>query len=154
MNQSTEMLKAATSFALFWGKGNDDYVLWETLGDTEHNINNEFKPPETENVINPDFDFSTENLSKFFFQHVFPSTVGHAKIIDKYLSDKHVPYFETVKNDKIVFHDPDDADPDWTVKNCYLLLIAVATMWRMALKIYGNEVELVILDIFLILESS
>jgi hypothetical protein len=103
MNQSTEMLKAATSFALFWGKGNDDYVLWETLGDTEHNINNEFKPPETENVINPDFDFSTENLSKFFFQHVFPSTVGHAKIIDKYLSDKHAPYFETVKMIKLFF---------------------------------------------------
>ncbi len=36
MNLSTETLKSATSFAMFWGKGNDDYVLWEILRDMKH----------------------------------------------------------------------------------------------------------------------
>jgi hypothetical protein len=58
-----------------------------------------------------------DDFAQHFFQHVIP--VGHAKI--------HAPYFETVQYDKIVFHDPDDPDPDWKVKNCYLLLIAAAT---------------------------
>jgi hypothetical protein len=127
MNLSTETLKAATSFAMFWGKGNDDYDLWEILGDMKHITDNEFKPPETENVVHTGFDFRTDNFTQNVFQHVFPSIAAHAKIIDKYLSGKRAPYFETVKNDKIVFHDPDDADPVWKVKNCYLLLIAAAT---------------------------
>jgi hypothetical protein len=32
-----------------------------------------------------------------------------------------------MKADKIQFHDPADKDPDWKVRNCYLLLIAAAT---------------------------
>ncbi len=64
MNLSTEMLKSATSFAMFWGKGNDDYVLWEILGDMEHIADYEFKLPETENVINSDFVFSTDDFAQ------------------------------------------------------------------------------------------
>jgi hypothetical protein len=127
MKLSDETLKAATSFAMFWGKGNDDFVLWEILSDTDYITDNNFKPPDTANVIDPKFDFATDDIARNFFQYVFPSIVGHAKIIDKYLSDQRAPYFETVQNDKIVFYDPDDPDPDWKVKNCYLLLIAAAT---------------------------
>ncbi len=67
MNLSTEMLKAATSFAMFWGKGIDDYVLWKILGDSENITNNEFKPPEAENVINTGFNFSTDDFTQNFF---------------------------------------------------------------------------------------
>jgi hypothetical protein len=31
---------------------------------------------------------------------------------DKYLSDQHDPFFETVQSDETVFHDPGNADPD------------------------------------------
>jgi hypothetical protein len=43
---------------------------------------------------------------------VFPSVVGHAKIIDKILADPREPYHETARNHKISFHNDDD-DMDW-----------------------------------------
>ena len=41
-------------------------------------------------------------------------------------------------NDKLKFHDPDNPDPDWKVKQCYTLIIAaaceivngVANLWK------------------------
>ena len=33
-------------------------------------------------------------------------------------------FHTTVVNEKIVFHDPKDKDPDWLVNQCYLLLLA------------------------------
>jgi len=53
--------------------------------------------------------------------------LGHAKIIDKFLSDPRASYHETVVRDEIVFHDEENYDPDWKVRQCYLLLIASAT---------------------------
>jgi hypothetical protein len=103
MKLSDDTLKAATSLDMFWGKGNDDFVLWEILSDTDYITDNNFKPPDTANVINPKFDFTTDDIAQNFFQYVFCSIVSHAKIIDKYLSNQHAPYFETVQNDKIVF---------------------------------------------------
>ena len=52
---------------------------------------------------------------------------GHANIIDTYLSNPLAAYYDTVARDKIVFHDEEDEDPDWKVRQCYLLLIAAAT---------------------------
>ena len=53
--------------------------------------------------------------------------LGHAKIIDKFLSDPRASYHETVVRDEIVFHDEENYDPDWKVRQCYLLLITSAT---------------------------
>ena len=53
--------------------------------------------------------------------------VGHAKIIDKYLSNPLATYHDTVCKDKILFLDEHAEDPDWKVKQCYLLIIAAAT---------------------------
>jgi hypothetical protein len=103
MKLSDDTLKAATSFTFLGGKGNDDFVLWEILSDADYITDDNFKPPDTANVIDPKFDFTTDDIAQNFFQYVFPSIVGHAKIIDKYLSNQHAPYFETVQNDKIVF---------------------------------------------------
>jgi len=47
--------------------------------------------------------------------------------MDKFLSDPRASYYDTVLRDKIKFHDEDSAEPDWKVKQCYLLLIASAT---------------------------
>jgi hypothetical protein len=63
MKLSDETLKAATSFAMFWGKGNDDFVLWEILSDTDYITDNNFKPPDTANVIDPKFDFATDDIA-------------------------------------------------------------------------------------------
>jgi hypothetical protein len=61
----------------------------------------------------------------FYFLLIF--TLGHAKIMDKFLSDPRATYNDTVVRDHIIFHDGDHSDPDWKVRQCYLLLIASAT---------------------------
>ena len=63
---------------------------------------------------------------------------GHAKIIDEYLSDSRASFHGTVVQDKIRFHDNNDPDPDWMVKQCYLLittgameiLTGVSNFWK------------------------
>ncbi len=64
-------------------------------------------------------------ITIILFFHSFIS--GHAKIIDKYLSDCRATYHDTVLRDKIVFFDESSQDPDWKVRQCYILLIASAT---------------------------
>lgn len=46
--------------------------------------------------------------------------------MDEYNSDARSPYHTTVQKDNIKYYDPDDDDPDWIVKLCYLLLLAAA----------------------------
>ena len=46
--------------------------------------------------------------------------------MDEYYSDPKAPFYQTVANDRIKFHDDNDPDPDWIVKQCYLLLLAAA----------------------------
>ncbi len=48
------------------------------------------------------------------------------KIIDKYLSNPLSSYYDAVGQDGIKLHDEEVEDPDWRVKQCYLLLIAAA----------------------------
>jgi hypothetical protein len=55
------------------------------------------------------------------------SVSGHAKIVDKFLSDSRCTYHDTVVRDKIVFFDSASKDPDWKVRQCYMLIIASAT---------------------------
>ena len=74
-----------------------------------------------------DLPSDSKELSELFFSHFLPSIKGHAAIIDKYCSDRRSTYYSTVRDDKIRFHDDEADDPDWKVKNCYLLLIAAAT---------------------------
>jgi hypothetical protein len=53
--------------------------------------------------------------------------IGHAKIIDEFFSNPRATYYDTVIRDKIAFHDPHASDPDWMVRQCYLLMIELAT---------------------------
>jgi hypothetical protein len=53
----------------------------------------------------------------FFLFHY----VGHAKLIDKFLSDQRATYHDTALKDSIIFHDHDAADPDWMVRHVIYL---------------------------------
>jgi hypothetical protein len=66
-------------------------------------------------------------LPHFFVFYFLSFLQGHAKIIDEYLSDSRASFHGSVVQDKIRFHDNNDPDPDWMVKQCYLLIIARAT---------------------------
>ena len=46
--------------------------------------------------------------------------------MDEYHSDRRSQYYSTVRDDKIKFHDGEADDPDWLVKQCYLLMIAAS----------------------------
>ena len=75
-----------------------------------------------------DIGWETKSLSSVFFDEFFPSVEGHARLMDDYLSDDRASYHTSVVNDKIKFHDPNDDDPNWIVKQCYLLLHA--SVWE------------------------
>ena len=121
------ILKSAKVFTMKYGEGGpEDYIEWEVLGDQEHHRDTTFSPPTSSNVIHTNFKYEAP-IEDNFFEHVFPSIVGHAKIIDKFLWDPCAPFHGTAVASKIRFHDPEDPDPDWKVKQCYFLLIAAAT---------------------------
>jgi hypothetical protein len=63
-------------------------------------------------------------LTHLILQHFI---LGHARTIDKFLSDPKATYYDIVIKDKILFFDEDNSDPDWKVRQCYLLIIASAT---------------------------
>jgi hypothetical protein len=67
------------------------------------------------------------HLNDIFFQSIFPSIEGQAVKLYAYFSNEKADFYETVNHDRIVFHDPDDDDPDWQVRQCYTLLIAAAS---------------------------
>eukprot|EP00957_Ditylum_brightwellii_P139393 10622895-Ditylum_brightwellii.AAC.2 len=72
-------------------------------------------------------DINWSNMNEAFFDIVFPSIVGHGKIIDEFIADPRAEYYRTCQHKNIVFDDPnDDEDRDWKVKHCYTLLIAAA----------------------------
>ena len=111
-----------------YGENPGEFLDWEILGPTEYeNICEDWEPPTQSRVVKPGFNFE-KAFDYNFFKHVFPTVVGHGKIIDKFLADSRATYHATVSGHKIKFHDPDDPnDPDWMVKQGYLLLIAAAS---------------------------
>jgi len=94
-----EIWKDAKVFTMFYGIGADDFINWEILRDAEHHIDTDFVPPSDTNVMK-DFDFEWPLIDNFF-DPLFPSIKGHARIIDKYLSDSRASYPNTMKADKI-----------------------------------------------------
>jgi len=46
--------------------------------------------------------------------------------MDKYLRNEASSFYRTVLSEKIAFHDENDPDPDWKVKQCILLVIPAA----------------------------
>ncbi|CAB9530025.1 hypothetical protein SEMRO_2714_G335340.1 [Seminavis robusta] len=107
-------------------------VDWTILGDTEYiqPDQDHMKYPE-EVELKKDIDFGSiandKPLAPLFFEHFFPSVEGHAKKMDEFFADINAPYHVKVKEGKVKFHDPDAPDPDWIIKQAYLLMIAAAT---------------------------
>jgi hypothetical protein len=67
-------------------------------------------------------------LGNVYFTEFFPYTsAGHAKITDEFHDDPRSLYFSTMKNGNIIFHEEHAQDPDWKVKQAYLLVIAAAS---------------------------
>ena len=121
---------------MYWGKRDQDKFIWNILPEGTHITEDPFVSPQ-ESEFKDDIDM-TRPLDELFFEYFLPDVTGHAKIIDEYLSNTKAQYHETAKNDKIGFHDDTNKDPDWRVKQAYLIMIAavceiengVENLWR------------------------
>jgi hypothetical protein len=73
-------------------------------------------------------NFHTHQLHELFFTHFFPNVKGHGLLTDKYHSDSQSLNHHTYITSNFKFHESDpDQDPDWKIKQCYLLLLAAVT---------------------------
>lgn len=123
LDQPKEALATATQFEAKWGEEQEQRQIWMILKDEEYITDSNFKLPEKAKLK---LDRNA-SLYELFFDSFFPSVQGHAALLDKYLSDSRADYHTTYKNRKFKFHDEQDDDPDWKVKQCYLLIIAAAS---------------------------
>jgi hypothetical protein len=122
-----EDLVTSKSFTYQWGKALEETVHWNIVPDNESII--DWRVPDFENNMATDqidFDDDTK-LDDIFFKHIFPSIEGHSKKLDKYFADPKAEFYETVKHDKLKFHDEDAEDPDWKTRQAYTILIAAAS---------------------------
>ena len=123
---SKDDIANATSFEHCHGSGKKvGSITWDILRDTEYLYENDHIQFDNDSSIIMK-ELNWDNLNETFFDHIFPSIEGHAKMIDEYLSDHRAEFHKTVHTSKIKFDDPEANDPDWRVKRCYTLLIAAS----------------------------
>jgi hypothetical protein len=82
----TDDLTSVRAFKLQWGKEKSDMIDRNILEDSE---DVDLGMPAVEDhtaTDNIEFDGDT-TLSQTFFDHIFPSIVGHSKLMDEYFSD-------------------------------------------------------------------
>ena len=123
-----DTVKQAKNYHQKYGKEEDGKSIeWKIYGDNEYikETDDPLQYPQEakyQKDIDPDRPFD-----ETFFSHFFPSVTGHAKVIDEFLSDARCSMRTTVINENIKFHDAEAANPDWKVKQGYMLLIAAST---------------------------
>jgi len=125
-------VEIATSQLFEMAVTKDEVIDWKILPDGEHitqDDNNNlvpFKCPDAL-VFKKEIDFINTPLDEIFFDEFFPSVKGHAARMDEFHSSVQSSWHQTVQKEKITFNRPEDDDPDWVVKQCYLLMIAAVT---------------------------
>jgi hypothetical protein len=48
--------------------------------------------------------------------------------MDEYLADEKAEFHSTIINENIIFREEDAEDPDWKIKQCYTLMVAVVSV--------------------------
>ena len=124
---SDDDISKATSYVYEDPKNPDITVRWTIVKDGEAIEWETVPEASVEWAKDAKMPAETKGLSDLFFSHFLPSIDGHALLIDEYHSDRRSTYYSTVRDDRIQFHDEEADDPDWIVKQCYLLMIAAAT---------------------------
>ncbi len=119
LNMSDDGVLDATTFDHYWGEGDNDFIRWEILKEGEEISEDVMKhpPPTSQFSINIPWTptISRNDYFQIFYDHFFPSLVGKAALLDKYLSSERCSAYLTVQHDKIKFHRPDHPDPDFLV---------------------------------------
>jgi hypothetical protein len=129
LETGSHVVATATIFEHKFGNKEGEHVVWKIHADTDY-VDIPFKPPmkaEYKKEVEWLPVITENDYNKVFFDDFFPSVDGHAAKMDRFLSSTKCLMYNTVKNDKIVFHDPEADDPDWRIRVCYTLLIAAAS---------------------------
>lgn len=123
-----ELKKVATTFVHPYGVNVDEGIVWTILGDSEAITEDPMDEhgsddSDDDDVFKEEIDWhpdpSKVDYNYTFFEHFFPSVEGKAKVLDEYLNDERCPYYATVKNDGIRFHQEDERDPDFLVSQVF-----------------------------------
>jgi hypothetical protein len=123
-----ETLQSTTVYEMQYGEEDNQKVIWEILNDNKH-IEAEDDPLHYPDQLHfkKELEFDENQYDKIFFNDFFPTITGHGLLLDEFHLDVRSPYHRTVQSSSFKFNDPDADDPDWIVKQCYLLLIASVT---------------------------
>ncbi|CAB9517187.1 hypothetical protein SEMRO_837_G209150.1 [Seminavis robusta] len=134
VSMEDDVISVAKTFDMHWSSAEEDSVVpWTILPDGVHVTEAEDPLLYPEDVhFKKTLDISEKDCDtdfpKVFFDHFMPDLIGMAAKIDKFHSSIRSPMYQTAKSDRIQFHDDTgyfgDKDPDWMVKQCFLLLIA------------------------------
>ncbi|CAB9499209.1 unknown protein [Seminavis robusta] len=121
------LIADAKTYDMRYNEGGDK-VTWTIHADDEFISTEEDPMSYPEKVdLKKEIDYEDSDLADVLFDHFFPCIKGHAEKIDKYHRNKNSPYYQTVKKERIIFHNDGGGDPDIYVKQCYLLMIAAAS---------------------------
>lgn len=131
LNLSDEDVCKLETIEIPWGRDGcaNQKIVWKVHGETDHITESPWQVPDSPGPDLSHVDFDAPIIDNFF-EHVFPDVKGHAKIIDKFLSDPRAKHHKTHNQLGHKFHDETAEDPDWLVKQCYTLLIAGATQLK------------------------
>ena len=122
-DMSDEEVMNAMTFTL---KDSTTTIVWDILPDGEYIEWDEVKS--NGETWKKEIEINNDTImNDIFFDDFFPCIKGHAKLIDDYHSSRNSPYYSTVRNDQIKFHDPDVEDPDYLVKIAYTIMIAAVS---------------------------
>ena len=131
IKQPVSVLKEVKSFTHHFHKKKDP-IVWEILPadeDIDDCVAYSILKDRFEDgaIINQDIDLQGLSNSELFLEHFLPDVKGVAKRMDDYYKDDCAKYHVTVRDQKIQFHDKDDQDPDWKIKQWMLLTVKGAT---------------------------
>eukprot|EP00957_Ditylum_brightwellii_P034839 2639682-Ditylum_brightwellii.AAC.1 len=124
--QNDDTIVSATFFMYDYLQQNQVMSIdWTILSDTEYITDNDKIDLPLNDEVEMLKDIDGINMNEALFDTIFPSIVGHGKIIDEFIVDQRAEYHRACQHKKIVIDDPNnDKDRDWKVKHCYTLLIA------------------------------
>jgi hypothetical protein len=122
-------LQTVDSYDYFYGK--DKVIQWQILQDGV-NVPKSEDPMKVPTTLHykKQINFQSDRLDIIFFDHFWPSVKGHGKLMDEYHSDPRSSNHATYVSSNFQFHEPDPTihqDPDWKIKQCYLLMLAAVT---------------------------
>jgi len=132
---SSAEIKEAKTFTHEFLNKKKQPIQWRILPDAEDITGCEFTPLLRESIdegptLKEDVAWALQHLpmDEFFLKYVWPDMDGMAARLDQYYQDARAKYYKTVAGRRITFHDANNKDPDWKLKQFVLLTIKGASV--------------------------